>query len=132
MIISTVLFLVGLYFTGVGVFAIYQNKINKLVEVKLEVISFKIQEDHESTEIRVPVYRIFSGEYQGITKVSIYDEENFTKKLKIGDLIDGFISLPSKDLVSKDSLAMKKWMPIWSLIIGIGVLIASVYFYLDR
>ena len=129
MIFSIILFLFGIYFIGVGGFVVYQNKKDKLIEVKLEVVAFEVQEDHESNEISVPVYRVYAGEYQGITKVSIYDEASSAKKLKVGDLIDGFIALPSKNLISKDSLPMKNWMPIWALVIGIGLMLASVYFY---
>ena len=124
---TNILLLFGVYLTGLGLFFILQNMKNKLEEVKLEVVAFEKREDHKSNEINVPVYKVFAGEYQGITKVCRYNEGDIAKKLNVGDLIDGFIALPNKDLISKDSVPIKKWMPIWLLVIGIGIVFVCLY-----
>jgi len=130
MIISVILLLLGVYFTGLGLFFLYQNRRSELVEVKLEVIAFEEQEDHEHNKINVPVYKVFAGEYQGVTKLSVHDETNYTETLKVGDLIDGFIDLPNQDLISNNGLPMKNWMPVWLIVIGVGLLFAGFYFFL--
>ncbi len=123
-----VLFLIGLYLSGLGLKGVIKNAKTKLLEVKLEVIEFEEQKNHDDHTVYAPVFRVFSGEYQGTTKLSIYEEVTDKHTLKVGDIIDGYIALPEKELLAKESLPMKTWMPRWVLVIGVGLILASVYF----
>jgi len=127
LIFSAVLFLIGLYLAATSLPKVSKNAKNKVVAVKLEVVEFKEQRTVEDHTVYAPVYKVFSGEYQGISKLSLYEEVTDKYTLKVGDLIDGFIVLPDEDLISKESLPMKTWMPILVSIIGFGLMIVAMF-----
>jgi len=122
------LFLIGLYLFQLGLKNILKHKDSKLEAVKLEVVDFEEQKNHDDHTVYAPVFKVFSGIYQGTTKLSIYEEVTDKHSLKVGDIIDGYIALPEKDLIAKESLPMRTWMPRWILAIGIVLILASVYF----
>lgn len=113
--------LAGVCLAGIGLIAMVLGRpaLKRSEPVALRVVALHEGVDSDSNTIWNPEFLVLSGPHEGARFISDMGEERPLHS--VDDHTSGRIDPLTGHIASDAEVSMYRWMPVWALVIGIGL-----------